>query len=218
MPQAKTTLIVVRHGETVWNHEQRFQGHGDSPLTERGRSDVRSLGKRLKAFGFDQLISSDLGRAMETATLIAEQTGHDIITDPRLRERHYGVMEGLTFAEIKARHTQPLKKLMAGDPDAVIPGGESHRQLYERNLDFVQQYLAENTGSTALLVVHGGVLDSFVRLITQLPLKHPRCFTAVNASLNIFSHGHFFRDSRWVIETWGDVSHLASQVTKNIRP
>jgi probable phosphoglycerate mutase len=208
MSQPKTTLMVVRHGETVWNLEQRFQGHGDSPLTEQGRSEVRALGKRLKTYAFDHLISSDLGRAVETATLIAENTGHKIITDPRLRERHYGVLEGLTIKQIQVRHAKTFSSIIAGHPDEVIPGGESHRQLYERNIDFVQQFLSQNAGATALLVVHGGVLDSFVRFITQLPLDHPRCYTAVNASLNIFSHGRYFHSHRWVMNTWGDTSHL----------
>lgn len=206
--QQKTTLLVVRHGETVWNHQQRFQGHGDSPLTERGRSDVRALGKRLKHISFDQLISSDLGRTMETASLIAEHTGHKIHTDPRLRERHYGVMEGLTISEIRERYSAALKKLIAGDPDEKIPEGESHRQLYDRNIDYIEHYLRENAGSTALLVVHGGVIDSFLRMVAKLPLDHPRCFTAMNATLNIFTHGHFFRKTQWVIETWGDRAHL----------
>lgn len=206
--QPKTTLLVVRHGETVWNHQQRFQGHGDSPLTERGRSDVRALGERLKHIPFDHLISSDLGRAVETATLIAEHTGHEILTAPRLRERHYGVMEGLTIAEIKKQYADALKKLIAGDPEEKIPDGESHRQLYDRNIDYIEQFLREHAGSTALLVVHGGVIDNFLRMVAQLPLDHPRCFTAMNATLNIFSHGLFFRKTQWVIETWGDRAHL----------
>lgn len=206
--QPKTTLLVVRHGETVWNHQQRFQGHGDSPLTEKGRSDVRALGERLEHTPFDRLISSDLGRTIETATLIAEHTGHKIHTDPRLRERHYGVLEGLTIPEIKARHAETLKKLIAGDPDEQIPEGESHRQLYDRNIQFIEQFIQENAGATALLVVHGGVIDSFLRMTAELPLDHPRCFTAMNATLNIFTHGLFFREIRWVIETWGDRSHL----------
>jgi probable phosphoglycerate mutase len=206
--QPKTTLLVVRHGETIWNHQQRFQGHGDSPLTERGRSDVRALGMRLKHIPFDRLISSDLGRTVETATIIAEQTGHKIHTDPRLRERHYGVLEGLTIPEIEERHADAFKKLITGDPDERIPGGESHRQLYQRNIDFIEQFIRKNTGATALLVVHGGVIDSFLRMVAQLPLDHPRCFTAMNATLNIFAHGVFFRETKWVVETWGDQAHL----------
>ncbi len=211
MAHPKTTLMVVRHGETEWNAQQRFQGHGDSPLTAKGRSDVRALARRLKNTPFDRLISSDLGRAEETAALIAEQTGHPIDTDPLLRERHYGVMEGLTIPEIKSQYADSLQKLIEGDPDAVIPRGESHRQHYDRNIRFVEQFLRDHTGGTALLVVHGGVLDSLLRFVTGLPLDHPRCFTAVNASLNIISHGEYYRTHRWVVETWGDVAHLTGR-------
>lgn len=209
MAHPKTTLVVVRHGETEWNVQQRFQGHGDSPLTPKGRSEARALGLRLKQMAFDRLISSDLGRARETAALIAERTGHAVATEPLLRERHYGVMEGLTLLEIKSRYARILQKLIDGDPDAVIPQGESHRQHYDRNIRFVEQFMRDHAGTTALLVVHGGVLDSLLRFVTGLPLDYPRCFTAVNASLNVFAYGHFYRTHRWVVETWGDVSHLA---------
>jgi 2,3-bisphosphoglycerate-dependent phosphoglycerate mutase len=208
MTPPRTTLMVVRHGETEWNAQQRFQGHGDSPLTPKGRSDVRALGRRLKHISFDHLISSDLGRARETAALIAEQTGHTIVTDPLLRERNYGVFEGLTIPEIKSRHSESFQRLVEGDPDAVIPQGESHRQHYERNIRFMERFMQDHAGTTALLAVHGGVLDSLLRFVTGLPLDYPRCFTAVNASLNVFVHGNFFRTHRWVVETWGDVSHL----------
>ncbi len=210
MTLPKTTLLVVRHGETEWNVQQRFQGHGDSPLTDKGRTDVRALGRRLKGVDFDRLISSDLGRARETAELIAQQTGHEVVFDAHLRERNYGVMEGLTIPEIKSRYAESLQKLIDGDPDAVIPQGESHRQHYDRNIRFVEQYLRDHAGTTALLVVHGGVLDSLLRYVTALPLDHPRCFTAVNASLNVFSHGNYYRTHRWVVETWGDVAHLSA--------
>ena len=208
MAHPKTTLMVVRHGETEWNVQQRFQGHGDSPLTSKGRSDISALGRRLRQLHFDRLISSDLGRATESAALIAEQTGHDIVTDPLLRERHYGAFEGLTIPEIKAQYAEYLKKLFDGDPDVVIPDGESHHQHYDRNVRFVEQFLQNYAGTTALLVVHGGVLDSLLRFVTGLPLDYPRCFTAVNASLNIFSYGKYYRTQRWVVETWGDVAHL----------
>ena len=209
MAHPKTTLMVVRHGETEWNAQQRFQGHGDSPLTPKGRSDIRALGRRLKNVAFERLISSDLGRTMQTAALIAEQTGHAIVSEPLLRERHYGVMEGLTIPEIESRYAESLRQLISGDPEAVIPEGESHRQHYERNIRFVEQFLDTHAGGTALLVVHGGVLDSLLRFVTGMSLDHPRCFTAVNASLNVFSHGNFHDRRRWMVETWGDVAHLA---------
>lgn len=208
MAPPKTTLIAVRHGETEWNAQQRFQGQGDSRLTQKGRRDVDCLGKRLRQFEIDRLISSDLGRAVETARLIAGHTGHKILKDPRLRERHYGVLEGLNIPEIEIRHTEVLQALKTGDPDYVVPGGESRRQLFERNESFISQLVREHAGTTTLVVVHGGVLESILRLVCGMPLDHPRCFTPVNAALNIFSHGPYFWTTRWVVETWGDAAHL----------
>ena len=74
--QSNTTLLAIRHGETVWNEENRFQGHGDSPLTETGRNQVAALGRRMEKIRFDALISSDLGRARETASIISDFTNH----------------------------------------------------------------------------------------------------------------------------------------------
>ncbi|MGD9373963.1 MAG: histidine phosphatase family protein, partial [Desulfobacterales bacterium] len=106
--QPKTRLMVIRHGETVWNAEERFQGHGDSPLTETGRIQVTALGRRMQDFQFDALISSDLGRTQETASIIAEFTGHSVGIDSRLRERNYGVLEGLKIHDIKTRYSDVL--------------------------------------------------------------------------------------------------------------
>jgi probable phosphoglycerate mutase len=203
-----TTLLIIRHGETVWNVENRFQGHGDSPLTRTGCSQALAVGRRLKSMTFDTLICSDLGRAQTTAECIAQPTGHAIQSDSRLRERNYGILEGLTVAEISARYPQVWTDLQADDPDYVIPGGESQRQHFQRNIGFFEAYIATHAGSTAALVVHGGVMDSIFRYVARLPLSQPRCFTTANTSLNIVSHGPFHGTIRWVIGTWGDVSHL----------
>ncbi len=208
MTAAQTTFIVVRHGETLWNAQQRFQGHGDSPLTLNGRSGAQALGRRLRQMDFDKLISSDLGRAKETAAIIAEQTGHPLGADDRLRERHYGVLEGLTIPEIKSGHPLAFERLLAGDPDYVIPQGESHRQQYARNIDFFQTFVEQNSGSTVVLVAHGGVLDSLFRFVANLPLNQPRCCITANTSMSIVAHGSFPYTARWVVQTWGDVSHL----------
>jgi probable phosphoglycerate mutase len=206
--QPKTTLLVIRHGETLWNAEQRYQGHGDSPLTETGRNQAKALGLRMKAFQFDSLISSDLGRAQKTAAIIAGYTGHRVETDRRIRERNYGVLEGLTVPEIKAQHSEILNRLDQNDPDYVIPMGESHRQHYGRNAAFIDDLPNQKAGTSIALVVHGGVLDSIFRYVSGLPLDRPRCFTTNNASLTIVAHGAFYGTTRWVIERWNDVGHL----------
>ncbi len=202
-----TTLLVIRHGETVWNRQNRFQGHGDSPLSRVGRDQARAVGARLKQISIDTMICSDLGRAVETATIIADSTGHGIHTDPRLRERSFGVLEGLTAEEIRAGHPDVFERLYADDPDYAPPEGESLRQHYLRNISFLKEFIADCT-DTAALVVHGGVLDSFFRYIARMPLDRPRCFIIPNAGLNRIVYGTFYRTRRWVIETWGDVNHL----------
>jgi len=203
----QTTLLVIRHGETVWNRQNRFQGHGDSPLTEAGRRQARALGNRLKQMPIDTMISSDLGRAVETAAIIADSTGHGLHTDQRLRERNFGILEGLTGEEIRAGHPEVFERLYADDPDYAPPNGESLRQHYLRIISFLEEFIAEHTG-TAALVAHGGVLDSLFRYIARMPLDRPRCFVIPNAGLNRLVLGRFYRTRRWVIETWGDVSHL----------
>jgi 2,3-bisphosphoglycerate-dependent phosphoglycerate mutase len=206
--QPKTTLLAIRHGETVWNSEKRYQGYGDSPLTETGRNQIATLGRRLEKNQFDTLISSDLGRARETAAIVADYTGHPVDLDSRLRERNYGVLEGLTLPEIKARHSDVINQLNSNDPEYIVPEGESHRQFYGRNVAFLEDIIEKRRGTRIAVVAHGGVLDSIFRYVAGLPLDQPRCFITINASLTIITHGNFYGTTRWVIETWGDIGHL----------
>jgi 2,3-bisphosphoglycerate-dependent phosphoglycerate mutase len=206
--QPMLTLLAIRHGETVSNAAQRYQGHSDSPLTETGRKQVSSLASRMAKMEFDALIGSDLGRAQETASIIAGHTGHSVQTDSRLRERNYGVLEGLTVPEINAEHPGVLARLDANDPDYIIPEGESHRQHYQRNIAAIEELVSRNSGGRIAMVVHGGVLDSLFRYVARLPLSQPRCFITTNASLTIISHGVFYDTMRWVIEAWCDTAHL----------
>ena len=202
--------MIIRHGETEWNHAMRFQGHGDSPLTARGRAQARAIGKRLAPMSIDCLISSDLGRARETAGIIAQATGHAVQPEGRLRERHYGVLEGLNIKEILAQHPDVYRQLITEDPDFEIPRGESHRQHYQRNIGVLEDWSHQPPGTRAALVTHGGVLDNFFRYVAHLDLHQPRCVLPANASLSIIQYGLFYGSPRWVIKTWGDTAHLES--------
>ena len=203
-----TTLIIVRHGQTAWNRDMRFQGHGDSALTEQGRAEAQAVGKRLRKMPFDELISSDLGRAQETAAIIAGYTGHTVRTDARLRERHYGILEGLNIKEILEHHRGIYEELIAENPDYAIPRGETHREHYRNNIAALREWAESHPGGSAALVAHGGVLDNIFRFVAGLDLSHPRCVLPANASLSIIQHGPFYGSTRWVIKTWGDAAHL----------
>ena len=127
----RTHVIIVRHGQTEWNIAGIRQGHLDSRLTSRGILQAKALGERLSREKFAAIYSSDLGRAVQTAMAIADVTGHEVITDPRLRERHLGTSQGPNGDQIQSRYPEEPRLLRSIGPDYVIPGGESMRQQVE---------------------------------------------------------------------------------------
>jgi 2,3-bisphosphoglycerate-dependent phosphoglycerate mutase len=199
-----TEFIVVRHGETAWNAEGRIQGHLDSPLNEEGLAQALLVGDRLTRDPFSHLYSSDLGRALQTVQPIADRSGRRVLTDERLRERKLGVFQGLTGAECERRFPEHYARFRARDPDHVIPGGESIRQLYERVGAAFAALAREHVGARVVVVTHGGVLDALYRFVQGVPLERPRDFPIFNASLNTVH----CTDARWSVDRWGDISHL----------
>jgi len=197
-------LIVVRHGETVWNRLGRIQGHLDSPLSARGMAQAEGVAARLQREAFDRLVCSDLGRARSTAEIIAQHTGHAAEADARLRERHYGIFEGLTRAEARSTYPDVYAQYETEDVDHAIPGGESIRQCFRRNLECLQELATRHAGDRIVIVAHGGVLDGLHRHVLGLPHSGARAFTIVNASLNWFS----CEGGVWRLDRWGDVEHL----------
>ena len=205
MRAAKDTLLIaIRHGETEWNSEGRFQGHLNSVLNGEGRAQAQALAERLAAERFDLLLSSDLGRALQTAGAVAMRTGHEILVEPRLRERRMGIFQGLTPAEVQARYPEEYARFRTHDPDYVIPGGESMRQLFERSVACFSELAARHAGLTLAAVTHGGVLAMLYRHAVSMPLQAPRDFPLHNAGMNRFRH----RLGAWELQRWGDVAHL----------
>ena len=201
----RTQLIIVRHGQTEWNIAGIRQGHLDSALTSKGIAQAKALGQRLGRERFSALYSSDLGRAIQTAREIANVTGHEIVADLRLRERHLGIFQGLNGAEIAEKYPEERRLLRTQGPDYVIPQGESMRQQVTRNVMFFHELAQKHAGETVVVVTHGGVVSGFFRHTLAIPLDAPRRFEFVNAGLNVFIH----EDGNWMLLTWGDVSHLA---------
>jgi probable phosphoglycerate mutase len=206
----ETTLIVIRHGETAWNREKRMQGTTDTPLSDVGREQARALGRRLASHAFAALYTSDLSRAWDTARAIAELTGREAVTDPRLQERRFGIFEGLTAEEIVARYPEEHARFASRDPDYAVPGGESARSFTERCIGCLAEIAGRHPGGEVVVVTHGLVLDSLYRAAHGLDHGARRPVPLINASLNIFGYGR----GAWRLELWGDISHLAAdQVT-----
>jgi probable phosphoglycerate mutase len=202
-----TRLIVIRHGETAWNRERRMQGHSDTPLSAIGRAQAEALGRRLAGGRYAALYTSDLSRARDTAAAIAAHTGYEIVAEPRLRERRFGLFEGLTAEEIRERFPQEYVRFASRDPDYAIPGGESARAFTHRALGCLGEIAARHAGLQVLVVTHGLVLDALYRAAEGLAPEAIRPVPLLNASLNTFA----YEAGAWRLEFWGDVGHLAQQ-------
>jgi broad specificity phosphatase PhoE len=160
------TLLLVRHGETEWNKDGRFQGQRDIPLSELGRAQARALRARLDvaehAHLFDPahtaVMSSDLRRAHETAEIAFGVAGRALHVHRDLREFHYGVFEGLTRHEIEARYPGVLAAWAQGDRTRALEGGESRAAVHARAHAAVRGLLAEVGQPCVVIVAHGGVM------------------------------------------------------------
>ncbi len=201
-----TELVVLRHGETLWNVAGRQQGHLDSDLSPRGWRQAQLAAQRLADLDFHALYTSDLGRARSTAEIVGQQTGHPVTPDLRLRERNLGIFQGLTVAEVQERYPEDYLRFVSGDPDYVIPEGESAAQRHARTVEVVQEIAARHPDQRVVIVSHGGPLSSLFRHTLGIDLAAPRRFSLFNASLNTF----FVEDGVWTLGMWGDVSHLQS--------
>ncbi|MGE5559132.1 MAG: histidine phosphatase family protein [Bacillota bacterium] len=199
-----TFITVIRHGETAWNKEAKCQGHLDSPLTRLGVIQAKAVAKQLSGAHFDALYSSDLGRAMQTAEIIAHKLNLQIIADARLRERNLGIIQGLSWDEFREKFPEEAAAYRSGGPDYVIPGGESIRQRYERAVEFFENVAARHPGGKIIVVTHGGIVESIFRRVLNIPLDMKRNFSLFNAGLNIFS----VAGGVWRLETWGEIGRL----------
>jgi probable phosphoglycerate mutase len=202
-----TTLLVIRHGETAWNAEHRIQGHLDIPLSPAGIRQAANLAERLAGEVIDAVYSSELTRAWLTAAPFAARLGLEIVADTRLRERSFGVFEGLTLDEIAARHPEGFRRWRERNPAWAIDGGESGQQLVDRVLDALRDIVARHRGQTVAVVTHGGVLDVVYRAARSLPWDAPREHQMLNASINRLSAAA--SPFAMSVVDWGDVAHLA---------
>ena len=149
-----TKLLLVRHGETDWNRDGRWQGGSDTRLNDVGREQARALAQQLDG-EIDVLYSSDLARARETAEIVAAKLGLEVRLDPRLRERGFGSWEGLTTTEIEERFADAHRRWLAGE-GAGADDAEAFEDFSARVEDFLSDVLRLHPGEEVLVISHGG--------------------------------------------------------------
>jgi 2,3-bisphosphoglycerate-dependent phosphoglycerate mutase len=166
-------LVLLRHGESQWNLENRFTGWVDVPLSPRGIQEAKDAGETLRSFKFDRAFTSVLARANETLRLVLEtigQTGIPIERDKALNERMYGELQGLNKEETAKKYGEQQVKIWRRSYDVRPPGGESLKDTAERVLPYyertIKPYLLE--GEAVLVAAHGNSLRALVMELEQL--------------------------------------------------
>lgn len=207
-----TRICLVRHGETEWNLARRLQGQLDIALNALGMRQAEATAAWLAAEPdppVSAVYSSDLKRARSTAERIAHRLNLPVRVVPELRERRYGVLEGLTHEEARQRLPEDFARLAARDPEYAFPGGgESLAQLSARATGYLLAIAAAHPNETVVVVTHGGVLDAVNRFVRGIPLHVPRDFAIPNAGLNWIAFGA----DGWRLEAWGQIGHLEATV------
>jgi len=199
-----TRLVAVRHGETAWNVDTRIQGQLDIGLNDTGRRQAERLGRVMADARLDAVYSSDLERAHDTARALARHAKLPVRTDTSLRERAFGVFEGMTFAQIEQRFPEAARRWRQRDSAFGPEGGERLGDFYARVVAGVASIAARHRGQHIAVVTHGGVLDALYRAAARIALDAPRTWQVGNASINRLLHG----DHGFTLVGWADTLHL----------
>lgn len=202
--QQATRVLAIRHGETDWNVAGRVQGQLDIGLNATGRWQVRRLRQALADERIAAVYASDLARAFETAQALQCGGGAAIVPDSGLRERHFGVFQGLTFDQVSERWPEQAQRWRRRDPAFGAEGGETLREFYARSVATATRLAALHPGQTIALVSHGGVLDCLYRAATRIPLEAPRSWKVGNAGINRL----LYSPEGFTLIGWSDTQHL----------
>jgi probable phosphoglycerate mutase len=195
-------LILVRHGETLSNRENRVQGITDIELSDYGRIQAEKLAESLKGEPIERIVSSPLRRAYETAKAISKFHGTMIEADPDLQEMNHGDFENLTIQELRKKHISILKQWENDPASVVMPNGESLHDLQRRAWGAIEGIT--ETARNAVVVTHNMTIRTILCKIQDLDMLHIRKMHVDLASKTFIE----FRSGKGAIVMFNDTSHL----------
>jgi broad specificity phosphatase PhoE len=196
-------LILVRHGQTLWNREKRAQGISDIELSNRGTAQVDGLARSLRTERIDLIISSPLKRAVQTAEAINRFHHLAIEHEEDLMELNMGDFEGIAFQEMRDKHGDFLERWIRDPASVAMPGGESLSELQERAWNAVERVVARP--GTTLLASHNFTIMTILCKIKELELSHIREVHVDVASKTLVE----FKGRRGDVVIFNDIDHLA---------
>lgn len=204
-------LALVRHGETAWNAQARYQGRADLPLSDAGQRQAVMLARRLAREDIHAVYASDLQRAWEMAVTIAAPHGLPVRAEPRLLEMDFGDWEGLTYDEVQERYPQALAAWEADPLNMAPPGGETLAHVVARVQSLLDDVVRIHPDHTVVLVAHGGPLRVLLCIVMGLDPRAHWQFRLDVASLSEL----YLYDEGAVLTGLNDTHHLEVEGTPN---
>ena len=203
-----TRLLIVRHGESLYNLEKRYTGQTDVPLTEKGRVQAELTAKYvLQNYSVDVVYSSDLCRAIDTAKPVAEPLGLEIKTDPRLREMYAGKWQGILFSEVRELFKEDYDLYKSDKNKGRTTGGESMLDVRDRAYAAIKDIAEENPGKTVFVATHNGTLMAIQSPILNIDINDVQS-TSNNSVTELIYEGGSFK-----IVKFDYTEHLGDLVT-----
>ncbi len=201
-----TRIILVRHGQTVWNIELKYQGHADIDLSSVGIEQADQVAARLAGLKPAAIYSSDLTRAFRTAEIIAAKHGLPVVKMPDLREVNFGEWEGKNYESINSQWPALMGKLFTHPDEIEIPGGETFQALQTRAMKAIDQMVIRHPEETVFAVSHGAAIRSILCAILHMPLKYLWNIKQDNTAVNIIE----IYPKRAIVSLVNDINHLMS--------
>ena len=199
----ETRVTLIRHGQTEWNMDGRWQGQANVGLNPTGFAQAAYIAEHLRRADISAIYSSDLVRARQTAEEIAKCLGIPVIADARLREIDVGEWQGLTSEEVLQWDAERLHAVRSGGHTVRRPSGESWQDVADRSLAMFEQIVAVHRGKHVILVTHGGTIRM---LISGLHLLNETHTHVDNTSRTVLVRNE--PDSAWQIDAFNQVDHL----------
>lgn len=206
----KTTIFLVRHGESDYNRERRIQGDSDfAKLTDHGVGQSEMLKARLDKEKFDAMYSSPSMRAMETSHIV-KPNGMGILTDEGLNERNFGELEGKTWEQVEKEKPGLHNEYRATKELPGVRGVESSKELQKRVWACFREIVKENQGKNVLVVTHGGFIATVMTTLTNTPLRLRSKFSCGNCSVTVINYDN--ENKTFKAERFNDMSHLEAEM------
>lgn len=199
-------LVLIRHGQTKWNMEERYQGQSDIALSEEGMKQAKKLAEHFPAERLDAIYASDLQRATKTAEIIARPFGLSVQCEEAFRELSFGAWEGLTYEEIVQRWPKALENFFQHPDMLQIPQGETFRQVQDRAMNRLNAILQEEGAEekTIAIVAHGAILRTILTAQLCIPLRCVWRIRQFNTAVNIVRYDDFVP----TVELMNGTAHL----------